>query len=241
MQYTEFERRKYPRFNAEIPLVIGLIDLKSGKRAQAQFKGITKDISMEGMGVELDYPASDILSFAPKLIGANKEFELDLNTNFGTKDVRGVGEVRWARIHSPSLLRMGVFLKEIRDHEKQEWTNFVMSQRRILFQDLSWRQKYPGYTLITLPLKFIRDLMWTHVPIHYILASAFVIASFLIFWFAEMRYYHVMILWGLSIMMAVLTRSRSFSKKCPRPKAEILHSLLLTLHRSLGFNRQRQK
>lgn len=89
MQYTDFERRKYPRFNAEIPVDIGLIDLKSGKRAQAQFKGITKDISMEGMGVELGYPASDILSFAPKLIGANKEFELDLNTNFGKKDVRG--------------------------------------------------------------------------------------------------------------------------------------------------------
>lgn len=241
MRYAELERRKYPRFNAEIPVDIGLIDLKSGKRAQAQFKGITKDISMEGMGVELDYPASDILSFAPKLIGANKEFELDLNTNFGKKDVRGVGEVRWARIHSPSVLRMGVFLKEIRDNEKEKWTNFVMSQSRVVSQGLSWRQKYPGYTLITLPLKFIRDLMWTNVPIHYILASALVISSFVIFWFAEMRYYHVMILWGIAIMMALLTGSRSFSKKYPRPKWEILHSLLLTLHRSLRFNRHRQK
>ncbi|MFX0202596.1 MAG: PilZ domain-containing protein [Candidatus Hodarchaeota archaeon] len=241
MQYTESERRKYPRFNAEIPVDIGLIDLKSGKRAQAQFKGITKDISMEGMGVELDYPASDILSFAPRLVGTNKEFDLDLNTNSGTKDVRGVGEVRWARIHSPSVLRMGVFLKEIRDNEKEKWTNFVMSQRRAFFQDPSWRQKYRGYTLITLPLKFIQDLMWTNVSIHYILPSAFIICFLIIFWFAEMRYYHVIIPLGIAIMMALLTRSRSFSKKYPRPKWEILHSLLLTLHRSLRFNRQRQK
>jgi len=184
MLYTEFERRKYPRLDAEIPVDIGLIELKSGKRAKAQFKGITKDISIEGMGVELDYPASDILSFAPKLIGANEEFDLDLNTNFGTKDVRGVGEVRWARIHPPSVLTMGLFLKGMRDHEKEKWTNFVMNQSSVVSQDLSWRQKYSGYQLIELPLIFIRDLISRNSSINYILLSAFVISSLIIFWFA---------------------------------------------------------
>ncbi len=174
MQYTEFERRKHPRFNVEIPVDIGLIEFKSKERAQAQFKGITKDISMEGMGVELDYPASHILSFAPRLVGTNKEFEFNLNVNLGAQHVKGIDEVRWARIHSQSVLRMGVFLKEIRDNEKEKWTNFVMSKSKAVSQDLSWRQKYSGYTLITLPLKFIRDVFWTHVSIHYILPAMLV-------------------------------------------------------------------
>jgi len=67
MHSTEIERRKYPRFDAEVPVDIGLIDQKAGKPLKAQFKGVARDISMEGLGLELDYPASDILSFAPNL------------------------------------------------------------------------------------------------------------------------------------------------------------------------------
>jgi hypothetical protein len=241
MHYTEFERRKYPRFNAEIPVDIGLIDLKSRKSAQAQFKGITKNISIEGLGLELDYPASDILSFAPKLIGAKKEFNLDLNVNLGTKHVRGVGEVRWARIHPPSVLTIGLSLKGMRDNEKEKWTNFLMSQSKVVSQDLSWQQKDNGYKLIKLPQKFIRDLISTNLSINYIIPSAFVTSSLIISWFAEMRYYHVIIPWGITIMMVLLIKSRSFSRKYPKPKCEIRHSLLLKLHRSLRFNRQRQK
>ena len=95
MHSTEIERRKYPGFNAEIPVDIGLIDLRGGKTIQAQFKGVTTDISMEGLGLEMDYPASDVLSFAPKLMGKNKELDLDLNASVGTKGLRGIGEVRW--------------------------------------------------------------------------------------------------------------------------------------------------
>lgn len=196
---------------------------------------------MEGMGVELNYPASDILSFSPKLIGANKEFDLDLNANLGTKYVRGVGEVRWARIHPLSVLTMGLFLKGMREHEKEKWTNFVTNQSKAVSQDLSWRQKYSGYKLIKSPLKFIRDLISTNLSINYILQSAFVTSSLIIFLFAKMRYYHVIIPLGITIMMVLLIKSRSFSWKYPKPKSEILHSLLLKLHRSLRFNRQRQK
>ena len=180
MHYPQFERRKYPRFNAEIPVDIGLIDLKSGKGAEAQFKAITKDISIEGLGLELDYPASDIVSFAPTLVGANKEFDFDLNVNLGTEHVRGVGEVRWARIHSPSVLRMGVFLKEIRDNEKEKWTNFVMSQRKAFFEDLSWQKKYSGQKLIKWPFKSIRDLISTNVSISYLLPGLLVTSSVII-------------------------------------------------------------
>jgi hypothetical protein len=149
MHSTEIERRKYPRFNAVIPIDIGLIELKSGKASQS-LKGVTTDISMEGLGLELDHPASGALSFVPKLMGENKEFDLDLNANLGTEWVRGTGEVRWARIYPPSLLKIGVFLKEMRADEKVKWTDFVMRQRKDVPQDFSCEQRYSGHKLIKL-------------------------------------------------------------------------------------------
>ena len=217
MHCPQFERRKYPRFNAEIPVDIGLINLKSGKRAQVQFKGITKDISMEGLGLELDYPGSNIISFAPTLVGANKEFDFDLDVNLGRKHVRGVGEVRWARIHSPSILRMGIFLKAIGKNEKEKWANFVMRQRKAFFQDLSWQEKHSGHKLIKWPVKIIRDLISTNLSINYILPVMFVCSSVVVYWFVELRCYHVVIFCGV-ISIILLIGYRSFSKRYRKSK-----------------------
>jgi len=222
--YTEIERRKYPRFNAQIPIDIGLIDLRGGKTIQAPFKGVTTDISMEGLGVELDYPASDVLSFAPKLTAKNKDFDLDLNANLGTKGFKGIGEVRWARICSPSLLKMGVFLKEMKDDEKEKWADFVMRQSKGVSQDVPCRQRYIGHKLIRLVHKFIRDPIQSHLSMNYILPGMFVCSSVIIYWFAEIRYYHVMIPCGIPIIL--LIRSRSFSRKHRKSKGGIPQSFL---------------
>jgi hypothetical protein len=89
------------------------------------------DISMEGLRLEMTYPASDLLSFAPKLIGKNKEFDLNLTMDLETADVKGVAEVRWARIPPLTgleILTMGLFLKRMGDNQKRKWTNFVMGR-----------------------------------------------------------------------------------------------------------------
>lgn len=224
MHPTGIERRKYPRFNAEIPIEFSLIDLRGGKTTQSQFKGVSSDISLEGLGLELDYPASDVLSFAPKLMGKSKEFDLDLNANLGTKGLRGIGEVRWARIYPPSLVKMGVFLKEMRADEREKWTNFVMCQSKDVPQDVSCQQRYSGHKLIKSLHKSIRDLIQSNLSIHYILPPMFVCSSVIFYWFAEVRYYHVMIPWGIPIVL--LIRSRSFSKKYRKSKGEIPQSIL---------------
>jgi hypothetical protein len=48
-------------------------------------------------------------------------------------DVKGVAEVRWARIPPLSgleILTMGIFLKRMRDNEKRKWKDFVMSRSK---------------------------------------------------------------------------------------------------------------
>jgi c-di-GMP-binding flagellar brake protein YcgR len=133
MHYGDVERRKYKRFKVTIPVSIRLIDPKTGKPKQAEFKGVTTDISMGGLGLEMKFPGSDLLSFAPKLVGKNKDFVLNLDVKLETGDVKGVAEVRWARIPPLSkleILTMGLFLKRMRDNEKRKWKDFVMSRSK---------------------------------------------------------------------------------------------------------------
>ncbi len=216
MHSTEIERRKHPRFNAQIPIDIGLIDIGGGKTIQAQFKGITTDISMEGLGLELNYPASDVLSFVPKLMGKAKEFDLDLNANLEAKGLRGIGEVRWARIYPRSLVKMGVFLKNMKSDEKEKWADLVMDQSKGGTLDVSCLRRYSGHRLIQLFHKFIRDPIQSNLYINYILPITFVCSSVIVYWFAEIRYYHVMIPYGIPIIL--LIRSRFFSRKYRKPK-----------------------
>lgn len=131
MHYGGVERRKHERFKAAIPVSIRLIDPKTGKPKQTEFNGLITDISMGGLGLEMKYPGSDLLSFAPKLIGKHKEFDLKVTMDLGTEDVNGLAEVRWARIPPLTgleILTMGLLLKGMRDNEKRKWMNFVTSR-----------------------------------------------------------------------------------------------------------------
>ncbi|MFX0198206.1 MAG: PilZ domain-containing protein [Candidatus Hodarchaeota archaeon] len=133
MHYEGVERRKHKRFKVAIPVSIRLIDPDTGKPKQDKFKGVTTDISMGGLGLEMTYPASDLLSFAPKLAGENKEFDLNLDMKLETGDVKGVAEVRWARIPPLTkleILTMGLFLKRMGKNAKRKWKDFVMSQSK---------------------------------------------------------------------------------------------------------------
>jgi len=220
MNCTGVERRKYQRFKAAIPLHIGLIDLKAANTTHAQFKGITTDISMEGLGLELNYPASEMLPFAAKLMGENKEFDLEFNANQGKIDVRGVGEVRWARIHPPSVMRIGVLVKEMGDAEKEKWTNLVTSQTEWLSRQVSRLRAYSKRTLITLLPRLMRDLITSPFSINYALPAALITSSLIICWFVQVRFDHTIIPCGISIAVFLLTKSRIFSRR-PKPRYEI--------------------
>ncbi len=130
MRYTGVERRKHQRFKASIPVNIGLIDFREEKTTGAQFRGVTTDISMEGLGLELKYPEAGMFPFRTRVMGEEREFDLEINAKVGGDMVSGIGEVRWFSTPSPSVIRMGVFLKEIIEGETEKWRDLVMSQNR---------------------------------------------------------------------------------------------------------------
>jgi hypothetical protein len=231
MTYTGIERRKFERFKAAIPVTIGLIDLRDGETGEAQFKGLTTDISMEGLGLELHYPAPEILFLAPKLTGEDRQFDLEFNINLGDTDVSGIGEVRWARIDSPSILKMGVFLKELANDEKKKWANFVISQTKRISRHVSRLRGYAKHTLLAFPF-LMRDLIASPCSINYILPALLLSSSTVVYWLIEVRVYHVLILCGISTSVILLTKSRIFSRQ-PKPRSEIPHRFLRKFFRRL--------
>jgi len=127
VRYSGVERRKHERFRVAIPVSIGLINLKEEEAIETQFKGMTMDISMEGLSLELKYPEAEMFPPGGRLMGENREFDLEINAKLGRDSVMSVGEVRWASIPSPTVMKMGVYLKEIIEGETEEWRNFVIS------------------------------------------------------------------------------------------------------------------
>ncbi len=130
MRYSGVERRKHERFKAAIPVNIRLINLKRENNIEAQFRGVTTDISMEGLGLELKYPEAGMFPFGTRIMGEERKFDLEINAKLGRDSFRGVGEVRWASTPSPSGMKMGVFLEEIIEGKTETWRNFVISQSR---------------------------------------------------------------------------------------------------------------
>ena len=130
MRYSGVERRKHERFKAAIPVSISLINLKREKTLEAHFMGVTTDICMEGLGLELKYPEAAMFPFETRVVGEKRKFDLEINAKVGRDSIRGVGEVRWTSIRSSSVMKMGVFLKEIIEGETDYWRNFVISRSR---------------------------------------------------------------------------------------------------------------
>jgi hypothetical protein len=213
MHYTEFERRKYPRVNAQIPIDIGLINRKKQRATQAQFKGITGDISMEGLSIELKHPGPEMLPFATRMMGGNREFDIEFTGNLGAKDVRGVGEVRWTSIPYPGMLKMGVSLKEMTGSEREKWTNFVTNQKRAASRNPSCRSIQAKRSLTKSLHRFAQNLLLSRFSMNCVFPALFIGISFITYWFVEITFYHLPIPLGIGIIVVLLTKSRIFSGK----------------------------
>lgn len=232
MNYAGVERRKYERFKAAIPLTIGLIDLKDGNSTHAQFKGITTDISMQGLGLELHYPVSEMLPVAHKLMEEKKHFNLEFTANLGNTAVTGIGEVRWARIHPPSGVRMGVFLKEMIDAEKEKWKNHITDKIGPLSGHISGLDGWRKHTLVALFARPTRDLITSPFSVKYVLPAILVSGSIIIYWLTDLGFYYLIFSCGICIIVILLTKSRIFSRY-PKPRSEIPKWILRKFFRRL--------
>jgi hypothetical protein len=130
MQNDWVGRRAYPRLDVNLPIHLGLIDIRRRRKLKALFSGETMDVSMQGLGIRMDSGIPQMIPIATKLMGDKKKYDLKIGIDLGGDEILALGEVKWSLLEIPHQLKMGVFIKGMGQEEEGKWTSFIEKQYR---------------------------------------------------------------------------------------------------------------
>ena len=130
MQDAWIGRRTHPRIDLNLPVCFGLIDIKGGKKPRDRFSAETMDVSMKGLGIRMNCHVMHMIPIAIDMMGDNKKYDLEIGVTLGGDKVLVVAEVKWSLLEIPHLLKMGVFIKEMRQEEEGKWARYIEEQYR---------------------------------------------------------------------------------------------------------------
>jgi hypothetical protein len=125
MQSDWIGRRAYPRLDLNLPVHLGLIDIKGGRKLKTLFTGVTMDVSRQGLGIRMNSGIPQMIPIATKLMGDKKKYDLKIGIDLGGDEVLAVAEVKWSLLDIPHQLKMGVFIKGMGHGEEGKWTSFI--------------------------------------------------------------------------------------------------------------------
>ncbi len=118
-------RRAYPRLDVNLPVHLGLIDIRGRRKLKTLFSGRTMDVSMQGLGIRMNSGIPQMIPIATKLMGDNKKYDLKIGIDLGGDEILAVGEVKWSLLEIPHQLKMGVFIKGMGHEAEGKWTDFI--------------------------------------------------------------------------------------------------------------------
>ncbi len=130
MQDDWIGRRAYPRLDMNLPVHLGLIDIKRRRKLKALFSGETMDVSVQGLGIRMNSGIPQMIPIATKLMGDKKKYDLKIGIDLEGDEILAVGEVKWSLLDIPHQLKMGVFIKGMGQEEEGKWTSFIEKQYR---------------------------------------------------------------------------------------------------------------
>ncbi len=125
MQDDWIGKRAYPRLDMNLPVHLGLIDIKGGRKLNPLFSGETMDVSMKGLGIRMNRQILQMIPIAINLMGDKKKYDLKIGIHLGGDEILAVGEVKWSLLEIPHQLKMGVFIKGMGHEEEGKWTSFI--------------------------------------------------------------------------------------------------------------------
>ena len=117
------ERRKFERFGISFKVsmrILGIFSRPLTVNVQ------TKNISVEGMQIELSKEGEEALDLVAYLALDKKEVALNIEIPPKGELIRAIGRIMWSQSGSkkePYYFKAGIFLEEIEDRTK--WTDFV--------------------------------------------------------------------------------------------------------------------
>jgi len=130
MQDDWVGKRAYPRLDVNLPVHLGLIDIKGRRKLNARFSGETMDVSMKGLGIMMNRQILQMIPIAINLMGDKKKYDLKIRIDLAGEKILAVGEVKWSLLEIPHQLKMGVFIKGMGHKEEGKWTSFIEKQYR---------------------------------------------------------------------------------------------------------------
>jgi len=130
MQDDWVGKRAYPRLDVNLPVHLGLIDIKRRRKLNTLFSGETMDVSLRGLGIRMNSGIPQMIPIATKLMGDKKKYDLKIGIDLGGDEILAVCEVKWSLLEIPYQLKMGVLITGMGHEEEGKWASFIEKNHR---------------------------------------------------------------------------------------------------------------
>lgn len=134
------ERRLFTRLYVPLPVCFRIVDLWSPDQSSMPIHGKTWNVSYEGLCIEADAVVQEgIMSFSasdpgktvkvlPFLVMEEQRIDLKIELASHQGNVIASGKVVWSELKTTDKkyhLRIGVFLEEMAQQERERWNRFI--------------------------------------------------------------------------------------------------------------------
>jgi len=132
-KYRDIEHRRFIRLNDSIPLAMRLVDCKSGKIYSKQIRGITLNVSREGLCIETNTVTVNGVEIFNDAMSDDKNLELEIETINGKEKIKALGKVIWLDMtpqQKSFLFKAGVYLNLNWSGDNEKWDDLVKSAEK---------------------------------------------------------------------------------------------------------------
>ncbi len=123
------ELRKEPRKDVEIALKLFSVK-ESSEKIDGQLKGVARDISIGGVGVELEIDSGNIWEILERFDTKTEDrLTVHLDVIHPAQSIEVVGTLAWcvATDKEAKRIRMGILLDKMETENLEKWQRFVSS------------------------------------------------------------------------------------------------------------------
>ena len=132
-KYRDIEYRKFIRLKDSLSLGIRLIDCKSGRIYSKQIRGVTLNISRDGLCIETNSVTVNGVDIFNDAMSDEKNLELEIDTLDGKEKIRALGKVIWLDMtpqQKSFLFKAGVHLNLNWSGDNEKWHELVENAKK---------------------------------------------------------------------------------------------------------------
>jgi hypothetical protein len=132
-KYRDIEYRRFIRLKDSLSLGMRLIDCKSGKIYSKQIRGVTLNISLEGLCIETNTVTVNGVDIFNDAMSDEKNLELEIDVLNKKEKIRALGKVVWLDMTPKDksfLFKAGVYLNLNWSGDNEKWYELVENAKK---------------------------------------------------------------------------------------------------------------